>query len=507
MQIRRKMMGLALPLIVLFGLCVTISAQQKPNESHAQTINMDSFKFGTPAGGGWKVTLEKDRGHVLLEKKQTGLIRSLSGTAQDATIDVYEIKPPLEMWSLDEAHLLSRIDEESQAAQGGSGTLTDIAASQVTLKDRTFHVQSFTIRLYNPEPVPFWYYVDYIYIPPQYKKTHALYSFVFAHGQTPLAGMVSTMKLDPLLEVIDSFQIVDPLASIGGDPGELLRAAAAGSKEAVAGLLDKGADVNVTFSQGTALGLAALQGHREIVDLLLDKGADINKPAAGAGPVPLACAVMGGEVEMAGYLIEKGAAPDLKTKDGLTPLILAVAIGQEELIMKLIEKGADVRQITAEGRTALHLAAASGQARVAGRLAEAGADVNAQSPEGQTPLMAAIGEKHFDLASLLMDKGADVKKQRPDGWTALFSAADAGSLDMVKALVDKGADVNSQTKDSKRTPLIEAIIAGSPEIAGFLIEKGANVNVKTKEGYTALKIAKAKKYDSLVEQLKKAGAK
>jgi ankyrin repeat protein len=507
MRIRRGMEGLVLPLIILFAISPTVGAQQKSKEDRVQTVDMGSFKVNTPTGGGWKVTLEKDKGHILLEKKQTGLIRSLSGTVQDASIDVYEIKPSLEAWSLDEARFVSRLDEESKAAQEVSGTPTDITTSQVTLKDKDFHVLSFTIRLYNPEPVPFWYYTDYLYVPPQYKKTHVLYSFVYAHGQTPLAGMVSTMKLDPLLEVIDSFQMVDPLASIAGDPGELLRAAAAGGKEAVAGLLDKGVDVNAAFPQGTALGLAALFGHRETVDLLLDKGADINKSATGAGAAPLACAVMGGETELAGCLIDKGAAIDLKTKDGLSPLILAVATGQEELAAKLIEKGADVRQVTADGKTALHLSAASGQVRVAGRLVEAGADMNAQSADGWTPLVAAIQEQHFDVAALLMDKGADVKKQRPDGWAAIFSAADAGSLEMVKALVDKGADINVQTKESKRTPLIEAIIAGYPEIARFFVEKGANVNVKTKEGYTALKIAKAKKYDDLVEMLKKAGAK
>ena len=507
MRNRRGREGLAYPLIVLFALSLTASAQQKSKEDHVQTVDMGSFKVNTPAGGGWKVTLEKDKGHVLLEKKQTGLIRSLSGTAQDATIDVYEIRPPLEAWSLDEPHLVSLIDEESKTAQQVSGTLTDIETSEAMLKHKKFHVLGFLIKPYNPDTVPFWYCVDYLYIPPQYKKTHVLYSFVYAHSKTPLDGMFSKMKLDPLLEVIDSFQMVDPLASIGGDPGELLRAAAGGSKEAVAGLLDKGVDVNAAFPQGTALGLAALFGHRETVDLLLDKGADINKPATGAGAAPLACAVMGGETELAGYLIDKGAAIDLTTKDGLSPLILAVATGQEELAAKLIEKGADVRQVSAEGKTALHLSAASGQVRVAGRLVEAGADMNAQSADGWTPLMAAIQEQHFDVASLLMDKGADVKKQRPDGWAAIFSAADAGSLEMIKALVDKGADINIQTKVSKRTPLIEAFIAGHPEVARFFVEKGVNVNVKTKEGFTALKIAKAKKYDDLVDLLKKAGAK
>ena len=508
--------GSAVLLAVVLTAAPAVSrGQQGDARSQAQTVDLGSCRFRTPAGGGWKVTVEKGKGHVLVEKKQTGLIRSLTGLSQDATIDVYEVRTPLETWRLGESQIVARLNAEYQEVQGQLGELVGVQDSQATLKDKTFHVLSFTIRSYDPG-IPPWSYVHYLYVPPQFKRTHVLYNFVYAHGQAAMAGMLNKMKTEPLLEVIDSLELVDPLASVGGDPGELLRAAAAGDNDKIAGLLEKGVDVNTAATPGTALCLAALFGHGPTVDLLLDRGVDINKTAPDAGAGPLSCAIMAGEPEIAGHLVDKGAAVDVKTREGLTPLIFAIAMGPEELALRLVDKGSDVRQMTADGTTPLHLSATTGQAQVAARLIDAGADVNAQTlgggtmnaqtAPGWTPLMAAVQEKHRDVASLLMDKGADVNKKTPEGWTALFCAADAGDLETAQALVGKGADINARVNETRRTPLIESIIADHPEVAGFLIGKGADVNAKSKEGYTALKIAKAKKLDDLVGLLRKAGA-
>ncbi len=62
----------------------------------------------------------------------------------------------------------------------------------------------------------------------------------------------------------------------------LLFAVRAGSLEAVRALLDAGADVNDTLSDGeSALVVATANAHWEVASFLLDRGADPN--AAGAG--------------------------------------------------------------------------------------------------------------------------------------------------------------------------------------------------------------------------------
>ncbi len=54
---------------------------------------------------------------------------------------------------------------------------------------------------------------------------------------------------------------------------------------------------------------------------------------------------------------------------------------------------------------------------------------------------------------------------------------------------------------------MEAANRGHSDVAKLLVEKGADVNLKHEYGYTALKIAKAKGNNKIVELLKAHGAK
>jgi ankyrin repeat protein len=68
---------------------------------------------------------------------------------------------------------------------------------------------------------------------------------------------------------------------------ELLQAADKGDHIQVQALLEKGADVNASNSNGfTPLYLAVMKGHREVVALLLEKGAAVNA-ASTEGFTPL----------------------------------------------------------------------------------------------------------------------------------------------------------------------------------------------------------------------------
>jgi hypothetical protein len=59
-----------------------------------------------------------------------------------------------------------------------------------------------------------------------------------------------------------------------GDPPDLAKVAWAGMWHLVPGLIEGGADVNAASDGATALHLACAAGEREIVELLLDRGAD-----------------------------------------------------------------------------------------------------------------------------------------------------------------------------------------------------------------------------------------
>jgi ankyrin repeat protein len=93
----------------------------------------------------------------------------------------------------------------------------------------------------------------------------------------------------------------------------------------------------------TPLHLACFFGHPEAVALLLDRGADIEARSANTrlpGVTPLHSAVAGGRRDVAVLLLERGADANATQPGGWTPLHQAAAIGDVELARALVEAGA-----------------------------------------------------------------------------------------------------------------------------------------------------------------------
>ncbi|KAI1842265.1 hypothetical protein JX265_006892 [Neoarthrinium moseri] len=104
-------------------------------------------------------------------------------------------------------------------------------------------------------------------------------------------------------------------------------------------LIEHGATVKGT----SALREASITGDVELVRLLLDKGADINEiPPENGRPshwvtderwgTPLHAAVYYDRVECVKFLLENGAAQDIRNPSGVTPLELAKKRGNDEIL-------------------------------------------------------------------------------------------------------------------------------------------------------------------------------
>jgi uncharacterized protein len=70
----------------------------------------------------------------------------------------------------------------------------------------------------------------------------------------------------------------------------------------------------------SALHLAVRQGADEVVKELLAAGADINEPSGGDHSTPLLMAAINGHWDLARYLLEQGADPNIASDAGATPL-------------------------------------------------------------------------------------------------------------------------------------------------------------------------------------------
>ena len=185
----------------------------------------------------------------------------------------------------------------------------------------------------------------------------------------------------------------------------------------------------------------------------------------------------------------------------------AAAAGDVELAAYLLERGAEVDISSAiDASTPLHVAAHSGHIEVVRLLIAKGAGIGARAQGGNTPLhMAALGG-HAEIVELLMSHGAEVNVTTNSTSTPLHLAAREGHAELVGFLLRHGAKVESRRAHYLRTPLMDAALNGHVEVVALLLRNGADVTVRDAENNTALGLAQAAGFGSIAEMLRGHGA-
>jgi uncharacterized protein len=221
--------------------------------------------------------------------------------------------------------------------------------------------------------------------------------------------------------------------------------------------------VNLTMADGTsALVIAIINAHYELAAFLLEKGADPNLPD-GKGRAALYAAI-----DQRNYMVTDIPQPK---PDALDTIVL---------IKTLLDRGADVN------------------ARLTAKLPYRGAgNPTWQSEVVATPFLRAAYSNDVDVMRLLIAYGADPNIPAPDKTTPLMAAAGAGWLpgfvytrsenlvESLKLCLQFGNDVNA-TNDGKPnsggpsgiTALHGAAFKGLPEAVQFLVDHGANIFAK-----------------------------
>jgi hypothetical protein len=117
----------------------------------------------------------------------------------------------------------------------------------------------------------------------------------------------------------------------------LMLASGQGMRAMVQELIEKGADVNAHDSDGgTALTYASIEDV-VIVQWLLDHGAEID-PRDVVGWTPLFYAVVHGRTDIVPVLLERGADPTLRDKDGNSVLARARQYGSPQEVLTLLKR-------------------------------------------------------------------------------------------------------------------------------------------------------------------------
>ena len=274
----------------------------------------------------------------------------------------------------------------------------------------------------------------------------------------------------------------------------------------------------------TALLFAARDGHMEAVAALLDAGADINRVSGGDASSPIVIAIANGHYTLGQYFLDRGADPNMANLDGVAPLYATVnmryapvswapnpRIDQEvvdslELMQALLEAGADPNAqiarklwfsptshdrgwIDQAGATPFWRAAMSTDVEAMKVLVAAGADPSLKTDGGATALMVASGlgwignfsqnppDSWVEAVEYCLNLENDINAVDKDGFTALHGAASRGDNETVQLLVDRGARVDIVNEDGN-SPADMAFgpsrfFIPKPETVDLLIALGA----------------------------------
>jgi ankyrin repeat protein len=253
--------------------------------------------------------------------------------------------------------------------------------------------------------------------------------------------------------------------------------------------------VGADFMGGmTALLYAAREGHQRAASALVEAGADVNQ-VSGDKFSPLVMSIINGHLDLAKYLLDHGANPNVATETGITALYAAIDVQwapktwfpqpsteQEkvtylELMTALLDRGANVNPQVGEKPWFRSFTN----------------DYTWVDPAGATPLWRAAQSSDVVAMRLLMAHGADPKIATKSGDTPLMAAAGIGwaanwsvnapypALEAVKYCVELGNDVNA-ADNRGYTALHGAAYLGNNDMVNYLVSKGAKVNVKSKAG-------------------------
>ncbi|CAL4113280.1 unnamed protein product [Meganyctiphanes norvegica] len=285
--------------------------------------------------------------------------------------------------------------------------------------------------------------------------------------------------------------------------------ASLGHTDMVALLIEFGADVNQTNTQGmSALNLASAHGQCEVVRLLVAAQASLTTTDC-FNHSPMVLAAQQGYLNVVGYLQScdwPGPAEVLRNVS-YQALVAASANGHSNVVEFLLDmsdvsiNGSD----NVTGETALTAAAGAGHTALIASLLRMGAAINKSNSRNCSPLTCSVRSGHYEVAKLLLGQGVDVESPDGHGRTPLMVSAAEGHLGLMELLISRGASI-TRTDREGLSPLSWACLKGHIHAVQYLVDCNANLNLPDKSGRTPLDLAAYQGDPTVVQFLLERGA-
>jgi ankyrin repeat protein len=316
----------------------------------------------------------------------------------------------------------------------------------------------------------------------------------------------------------------------------LLQAAERRDGRGLETILDRGADINTSGKNGTALHIAARKGFDDLATVLISRGADLESRTSGLGLGPhghtaLLIAARRGYLGILKSLVKAGADTKAQTGDGKAPGMSALKLaaqntnidvveyllslkdgfneeerssaltlairnwvpGRSKVVRLLCQAGASKESLS-EGLhvatepafgtedddeedhpSSFHAAHLRDQVDVLDALLEAGADPDCIRRNHTVLYQLAFYHQGTDAVTVMLNRGADPNVRGPLGKTALMTACATPNFNTVKLLLERGADIAIED-DQKRTVFHLAAQRGDAELFLLLIHTKYSVD-------------------------------
>ncbi|XP_004605512.2 ankyrin repeat domain-containing protein 16 [Sorex araneus] len=253
---------------------------------------------------------------------------------------------------------------------------------------------------------------------------------------------------------------------------------------------------------------AAAAGHRDCVRYLLTRGAAVDSlKRADWTPLMLACAKR--SLEVIQELVENGADPLLKNKDGWNSFHIASREGDPLILQYLLDVCPSAWKTESKiQRTPLHTAAMHGRLEAVKLLLQrCQYEPDCRDCCGLTPFMDAVQCGHIGVARLLLEEHkACASAEDCQGAQALHRAAVTGQSEAIRFLVSElGIDVDVRAVSTHLTALHYAAQEGHVSTIQTLLSLGADLNAKDGRSRSALHLACAGQHGPCVDFLLQTG--